>query len=127
MKNSTSRQLVLIKEPWEHPAIAEMRYEIREIVTVASNLKSAGLEISWENIGDPVHRGHQVPEWMRNVIKKDSLDFDESYAYVPSQGNLRTRKFLANQTNKRSGAKITETIYCFSMAWRCHQHTLSMP
>ena len=106
MKNINVTETNSQKTSWEHPAIAEMRYEIREIVAVAKRLESAGLEITWENIGDPVHRGHQVPDWMRNIIKK-SLDCNESYSYVPSQGHLRTRQFLANQTNKRSGAKIT--------------------
>ena len=92
--------------PWQHPAIAEMRYEIREIVSIAKQLESAGLEVTWENIGDPVHRGHQVPNWMRNIIK-NSLNYDETYAYVPSQGHIKTREFLANQTNKRGGTKIT--------------------
>ena len=112
MKKLDFKTTCINQEPWEHPAVAEMRYEIREIVTVATQLEEAGLDITWENIGDPVQRGHQVPDWIRDIIK-DSLNHNESYAYVPSQGNLKTRKFLASQTNKRSGAKISENDILF--------------
>lgn len=90
---------------WEHPAVAEMHYEIREIVTLAKQLENLGLNITWENIGDPVQRGHQLPEWIRKIIK-DRLDHEESYAYVSSQGHLATREFLANRNNRRGGAII---------------------
>ena len=57
MKKLDFKTTCINQEPWEHPAAAEMRYEIREIVTLATQLEEAGLDITWENIGDPVQRG----------------------------------------------------------------------
>jgi hypothetical protein len=37
-------------------------YEIRHIVNVANRLKRSGVEVVWENIGDPVQKGEKVPE-----------------------------------------------------------------
>ena len=90
---------------WEHPAVARMKYEIREIVTIAQQLESLGLDICWENIGDPIQRGHEPPLWIREIIKS-ALDKPESYAYVSSQGHLPTRQFLAERNNNRNGTVI---------------------
>lgn len=91
---------------WDNPAVAGMKYEIREIVTIAKQLESLGLEICWENIGDPIQRGHELPNWIREIIKS-ALDKPETYAYVSSQGYLPTRQFLAERTNNRHGALIS--------------------
>ncbi len=40
-----------------HPGADNLVYEIREIVEVAGRLKSLGVDIVWENIGDPVGNG----------------------------------------------------------------------
>tara|TARA_B100000674_G_C37954318_1_gene968800 strand:+ start:103 stop:1473 length:1371 start_codon:yes stop_codon:yes gene_type:complete len=96
----------LPQTPWENPSIAEMRYEIREIVAIAKQLETNGLKVTWENIGDPIHRGHQVPQWIRSILM-EALNYNESYAYVPSQGHLKTREYLADRTNQRGGVKIT--------------------
>ena len=53
-------------------------YEIRNIVNVANRLTQAGVEVIWENIGDPVQKGERVPEWMREVLA-DLLQEDCSY------------------------------------------------
>ena len=103
-----------LETTWENPSIAEMRYEIREIVSIAKLLEVEGLNVTWENIGDPIHRGYQVPQWVRSILVK-ALNHDESYAYVPSQGHLKTRQFLANRTNQRGGVRITaEDILFFN-------------
>ena len=37
-----------------------LTYEIRNIVGVANRLKACGMEVTWENIGDPVQKGEQI-------------------------------------------------------------------
>ena len=39
----------------------ELKYEIREIVAVAKEFGKLGVEIIWENIGDPVAEGGKDP------------------------------------------------------------------
>jgi len=39
----------------------ELKYEIREIVSVAKEFGRLGLDVTWENIGDPVQKGEKLP------------------------------------------------------------------
>lgn len=81
-------------------------YEIRHIVNVARRLIDAGVEVTWENIGDPVQKGEKVPDWMRQVLI-DLLKEDETYGYSPTKGMNATREFLAERVNARGGVQIT--------------------
>ncbi len=81
-------------------------YEIRNIVNVANRLKKSGVEVAWENIGDPIQKGEKIPEWMKNVLT-DLLHEDASYGYSPTKGVDATREFLAQQVNSRGKTQIT--------------------
>ena len=72
-----------------------LTYEIRNIVGVANRLKACGMEVIWENIGDPVQKGEHIPDWMKDVLAEILRD-DRSYAYSPTQGMDETREFLAD-------------------------------
>jgi alanine-synthesizing transaminase len=81
-------------------------YEIRHIVNVADRLRKSGVEVIWENIGDPVQKGEKVPAWMRGVLT-DLLQEDRTYGYSPTKGMDATREFLAEMVNRRGKAHIT--------------------
>jgi len=83
-----------------------LSYEIRRIVAVANKLKEYGVEVVWENIGDPIQKGEKIPEWMKEVLS-EILHEDASYAYSPTRGMNETRDFLAERVNRRGGAQIT--------------------
>jgi len=89
-----------------------MTYEIRNIVGVASKLKEYGVDIIWENIGDPVQKGEKIPGWMKEVLI-EILREDESYAYSPTKGMDKTREFLADRVNRRNKAQITKEDIIF--------------
>lgn len=91
---------------------SELSYEIREIVKKAEQLRKLGLEISWENIGDPIQKHHRLPEWIKTIIS-DLMKKDDVYSYCPSKGMLETREFLAKQTNALGGVQITSDDICF--------------
>ena len=84
----------------------ELSYEIREIVKKANQLKALGLKIHWENIGDPIEKHCQVPEWIKEIVG-EIVEENKSYGYCPSKGLLATREFLASETNKLGGVQIT--------------------
>lgn len=84
----------------------ELSYEIREIVKKADLIQKQGQEIIWENIGDPIQKNNEVPQWMRDIISQLTLD-NASYKYSPSKGILSTREFLADLNNEKKGAQIT--------------------
>ncbi|MCK9181250.1 MAG: pyridoxal phosphate-dependent aminotransferase [Fibrobacteraceae bacterium] len=92
----------------------ELSYEIREIVKKANQLKALGLKIHWENIGDPIEKKCQLPQWIKDIVGK-IVQKNPSYGYCPSKGILETREFLANETNKLGGVQITaEDILFFN-------------
>ena len=89
-------------------------YEIRQIVNVANKLKDYGVEVTWENIGDPINKGEKIPEWMKEVLI-EILRNDLSYGYCPTKGVDETREFLADRVNKMGHVQITpEDIIFFN-------------
>ncbi|AQT69917.1 Glutamate-pyruvate aminotransferase AlaA [Anaerohalosphaera lusitana] len=89
-----------------HEGSGQLKYEIREIVAIAKQLEQLGVPITWENIGDPVIKGEPVPAWIKEIIGELAAQ-DTTYGYVPTQGVVETREFLAQKVNERDGCKIT--------------------
>jgi alanine-synthesizing transaminase len=83
-----------------------LTYEIRNIVLIANKLKEYGIEIIWENIGDPVQKGEIIPEWMKEVVV-EAVKENYSFSYSPTKGIDETRKFLAELVNQRGKTQIT--------------------
>jgi aspartate/methionine/tyrosine aminotransferase len=90
----------------------ELSYEIREIVKKAEIIKSLGQDIFWENIGDPIQKNHQMPDWIKDIIA-GLVQENDVYGYCPSKGMLETRQFLAKRTNDLGGVQITPDDICF--------------
>jgi aspartate/methionine/tyrosine aminotransferase len=88
------------------PGTGELTYEIRNIVNVAERLQKCGVTINWENIGDPIVKGEQIPLWMKEIVAKAVMDND-TWGYCHTRGVLKTREFICETTNKRGGAQIT--------------------
>lgn len=87
-------------------------YEIRQIVAVAKKMEEYGIEVTWENIGDPIHKGEKIPDWMKDVLT-GILQDDLSYGYSPTKGMDETREFLSDRVNKRGKAQITSEDIIF--------------
>lgn len=85
-----------------HVGAGNLTYEIREIVAVGRSLRDAGVEITWENIGDPVQKGEEPPAWIRQIVH-ELLDERLSWAYCDTEGVPETREFLAAKVNERPG------------------------
>lgn len=89
-----------------HEGSSQLTYEIREIVAVAHHFQSLGVDITWENIGDPIQKGEKMPQWIKDIVS-DLVSQDKTYGYVATQGVLATREFLAGKVNERGGSQIT--------------------
>ncbi|MEA2015048.1 MAG: pyridoxal phosphate-dependent aminotransferase [Thermodesulfobacteriota bacterium] len=87
-------------------------YEIRNIVTIAEKLKEYGVDITWENIGDPVLKGEKIPEWMKDALA-DIMKDDLSYAYSPTKGVEETREFLAEEVCRRGKHQLDKEDIIF--------------
>ncbi|MGB3851053.1 MAG: pyridoxal phosphate-dependent aminotransferase [Tunicatimonas sp.] len=84
----------------------ELTYEIRGIVQKAKQIEALGYPIFWENIGDPINKHYQLPDWIKAVVT-DLVQDNNTYGYCDSKGVLETRQFLAQLNNRRGGAQIT--------------------
>jgi len=97
-----------------HIGAGELTYEIRNIVNVGQKLQEHSIKTHWENIGDPVAKGEEIPVWMKKIVADIAMQ-DASYGYCPTRGMLATRQFVAEQTNARGGAQIgVEDILFFN-------------
>ena len=95
-----------------HEGSEQLTYEIREIVAVADILRKFGVQITWENIGDPIQKGEKIPQWIKDIVI-DLVSNDRTYGYVATQGVPETREFLAQEVNKRGGYQITRDDIVF--------------
>jgi len=95
-----------------HIGAGELTYEIRNIVNVGKKIEALGGRVYWENIGDPVAKGEEIPRWMKQVVADLAME-DASYAYCPTKGDLETRRFIAEQINRRGKVQITEEDIIF--------------
>ncbi len=84
----------------------QLTYEIREIVNVAEKIAKTGVEIAWENIGDPVAKGEKVPQWIKDVVSDITKNDDSSYGYSPTRGLLATREYISKERNLEGGIQI---------------------
>jgi len=89
-----------------HEGAGELTYAIREIVQVAHRVGDLGVDITWENIGDPINKGETVAPWIREIMH-EIVDEDRSWAYCDTAGVPETREFLASVVNGRGGATLT--------------------
>lgn len=97
-----------------HIGAGELTYEIRNIVNVGRQIEAMGQEVNWENIGDPVAKGENIPAWMKEIVAEAVMD-DATYAYCPTRGVQATREYLAEKTNRRGHAQISaEDILFFN-------------
>ncbi len=97
-----------------HIGAGELTYEIRNIVNVGNKLQKLGVQVNWENIGDPVAKGEEIPGWMKDIVAGAVQD-SSTYAYSPTKGVLATREFIARETNAMGGAQIdAEDIIFFN-------------
>ncbi len=97
-----------------HPGAGELKYEIRGIVEFANKLQSTGMDIVMENIGDPVAKGEQVPQWIRDIVATKSQD-NASFGYSPTKGLNEARQYLSDTRSKETGNNLLpENILFFN-------------
>jgi aspartate/methionine/tyrosine aminotransferase len=98
--------MVYMRRNIVHPSVRRLAYPIREIVLTAHKMRDLGVHITWENIGDPIHKGERVEPWIKEIMLQTAAE-DRSWAYCDTSGVLATREFLAERHNALGGVKIT--------------------
>jgi alanine-synthesizing transaminase len=84
-----------------HPGAGELHYEIRGIVEFAEQLARTGIDITWENIGDPIAKGEEIPAWIRKIVATEVSQSSTSYGYSPTKGLQAAREFIAADRSKQ--------------------------
>jgi alanine-synthesizing transaminase len=64
-----------------------------------------GVQVNWENIGDPIAKGEQVPDWMKDIVA-EAVREDATYGYSPTKGLLATTRVCGACTNSMGGVQI---------------------
>jgi len=86
--------------------LPQVNYGIRQIVGKGFEREKLGYPVIWENIGDPVQKGMQLPGWMKDIISAEIQD-NSTFGYCDSKGLPATREFLAQRTNDFGGCQIS--------------------
>jgi len=94
------------------PSSAHLSYAIRDIVKFGEVVRQHGVDITWENIGDPVAKGETIAPWIREIAH-DVIESDGSWGYCPTEGFSEVRESLAAHVNARRGARITPNDIIF--------------
>lgn len=98
-----------------HPGADKLTYEIRGIVEFAKQIETTGINIVWENIGDPIAKGEKVPTWIKKIVANEIRDNDLSYGYSPTKGLDLTRDYLAKARTAETGKTLNpENIIFFN-------------
>ena len=92
--------------------VEELEYEIRNIVKKAEKLQELGINIHWENIGDPIQKNTLIPAWIKEIIV-EAINDDKSYGYSHSKGEIKTREFVARRTTSLGGVKLNSSDVLF--------------
>lgn len=88
-----------------HAGARVLTYEIRNIVAVAEQLEKLGVQVNYENIGDPVAKGEIIPDWMKDLVA-EAVHENSTYAYSPTKGMLEAREYVVKTTNAMGGTQI---------------------
>jgi len=94
------------------PSSAHLSYAIRDIVKFGELVRQHGVEVTWENIGDPIAKGEKVAPWIRDIVH-EVVDRDESWGYCSTEGFMVAREALAEHVNARAGARVTAADIIF--------------
>ncbi|OFW62012.1 MAG: aminotransferase [Actinobacteria bacterium RBG_16_64_13] len=88
------------------PSSAHLSYAIRDIVKFGELVRRYGVEITWENIGDPIAKGEKIAPWIREILH-EVVEIDDSWGYCPTEGFREAREALAAHVNARAGARVS--------------------
>ncbi len=87
-----------------HSGAGELTYEIRNIVSVGEKIEEFGGKTYWENIGDPIAKGEEIPQWMKQIVAELVMQ-DCSYGYCPTRGDIVGPEiYLPADQRSRQGA-----------------------
>src|SRR3989338_8470487 len=90
-----------------------LKYDIRALTVVVDEMVKRGAKIwAWENIGDPIKQGHQVPEWIKAELQK-AASVNANWGYSATEGAASAREFIVSEEAKK-GVKLDKNDVVFA-------------
>jgi len=90
---------------------ALLTYPIREVVEIGKQLEKLGdFKMIWENIGDPVAAGEEVPSWMHDVVQ-EQVASDRSFAYTETCGDSTAREYVLEHFSDKKKCTINDILF----------------
>lgn len=83
--------------PFSSTPLNFLQYQIREIVQVAKQMQALAPELNftYENIGDPIAKGWQFPEFAKQILLEEiNRPGDKVFGYTHSWGKEETREWV---------------------------------
>ena len=71
------------------PSSAQLSYAIRDIVKFGDMVRRHGVDVTWENIGDPIAKGEKVAPWIREIVHEVVEHRRTPGATVPPRASWR--------------------------------------
>jgi len=88
-----------------------LRYPIREVVEIGKRFeKLAHFKMIWENIGDPVASGEEIPDWMKNILS-DHISDTATYGYTDSRGDINARKYVLENFSSDKVCTLDDILF----------------
>lgn len=88
-----------------------LRYPIREVVEIGKKLEQMGkFSMIWENIGDPLTAGEEVPEWMKDILR-DEVSHSISFAYTDSRGDINARQYVLDNFSSEKVCTVDDILF----------------
>ena len=90
---------------------ALLTYPIREVVEIGKQLEILGdFKMIWENIGDPVASGEEVPSWMHDVVQ-EQVASDRSFAYTETRGDNTAREYVLEHFSDKKKCTANDILF----------------
>ncbi|MGB1311136.1 MAG: pyridoxal phosphate-dependent aminotransferase [Leucothrix sp.] len=88
-----------------------LNYPIREVVTIGKQLEQLGdFKMIWENIGDPITAGEEVPVWIKDIIRNNATT-DQAFAYTDTRGYLPTRQYVLDHFSDKKVCTTDDILF----------------
>jgi len=88
-----------------------LNYPIREVVKIGKELEKLGhFDMIWENIGDPITAGEKMPEWIKDIVRENSIT-DQTFAYTDTRGYLPTRQYVLENFSNEKVCTVDDILF----------------
>ncbi len=64
----------------------------------------------WENIGDPVAAGEVIPDWMKEILRKEVAN-TAGYGYTDSRGDIEARRYVLENFSSQKVCTINDILF----------------